>query len=141
MILHSYKSRFILSVLFPLDGFKCNFVSAPKLENRLKYNHDTLQLCRTGRGNVSHTRMTTLILYFLSYLHLMVKTTMPSTLNTNKNIFMRPYGSVGEVVTTCLVYKIWWLLCSYPPPLTPPPHTHTQKYFFLDLDSLSKFTY
>ena len=58
---------FILSGLFPLDGFICNFVSAPKLENHLEYNHDTSQLCRTGHDNGSRTRMTTLafILYEL----------------------------------------------------------------------------
>ena len=50
-------------------------------------------------------------LYFLSYLSLMVKATMPSILNTVRNIFMRLYGSVEEVVTMCLVYKIWRLLC------------------------------
>ena len=52
----------ILSELFPLDGFSCNFVSAPLLENRLEYNHDTSQLCRTVHDNVSRTSMTTLIL-------------------------------------------------------------------------------
>ena len=51
---------FILSELFPLDGFRCNFVSAPKAENHLEYNHDTSQLCRTGHDDVSRTRMTTL---------------------------------------------------------------------------------
>ena len=60
---------------------------------------------------MSHTRKTTLILYFLSDLPLMVKATMPSILNPVRNIFMRLYGSVEEVVTMCLVYKIWWLLC------------------------------
>ena len=38
---------------------------------------------------------------------------------------MRLYGSVEEVVTVCLVYKIWRILCSYPlsppPPVSPPP--------------------
>ena len=34
-----------LFLLYPLDGFRCNFVSAPELENRLEYNHDTTQLC------------------------------------------------------------------------------------------------
>ena len=29
-------------------------------EYPLEYNHDTSQLSRTGHGNVSHTRMTTL---------------------------------------------------------------------------------
>ena len=71
----------------------------------------------------------------ISCLPLMVKATMPSILNTVRNIFMRLYASVEEVVTMCLVYKIWWPLCSYPPP--PPP----KNFFFLDLDSLSKFTY
>ena len=52
---------FILSELFPLDGFRCNFMSAPKLKNRLEYNHDTSQLCRTGHDAVLRTRMTTLI--------------------------------------------------------------------------------
>ena len=31
---------FILSELFPLGGFRCNYVSAQELENRLEYNHD-----------------------------------------------------------------------------------------------------
>ena len=42
-------------------------------------------------------------LFFLSYLPLMVKATMPSILNTIGNIFMRLYDSVEEVVTVCLV--------------------------------------
>ena len=90
-----------------------------------------LQICRTGHDTVSCIRMTTLILYFLSYLPLMVKATMLSVLNTIRNIFMRLYDSVEEVVTIGLVYKIWRLLCSYPPSAK----------FFLDLDSLSIFTY
>ena len=53
---------FILSELFPLDGFRCYFMSASLLENCLEYNHDTSQLCRTGHDDVLHTRMTTLIL-------------------------------------------------------------------------------
>ena len=52
--------------------------------------------------------------YFLSYLPLMIKATMPSILNTVRDIFMRLYGSVEEVATICLVFKIWRLLCSYP---------------------------
>ena len=43
----------------------------------------------------------------------MVEAIVPSVLNTIRNIFMRLYGSVEEVVTMCLVYKIWRLLCSY----------------------------
>ena len=55
---------------------------------------------------------------------MMVKATMPFILNTVRKIFMRLYGSVEEVVTICLVYKIWQLLCSYSPP---PTHTHKKK--------------
>ena len=51
---------FIISELSSLDGFRCNFVSAPLLKNRLEYNHDTSQLCRTGHDNLSRTGMTTL---------------------------------------------------------------------------------
>ena len=39
----------------------------------------------------------------------MVKATMPYILNPHRNIFMRLYGFVEEVVTMCLVYKIWGL--------------------------------
>ena len=68
----------------------------------------------------------------------MVKATMPSTLNTVMNITMRLYGSVEDVVTMCLVYKIRRLLCSYSPP--PPPEKKKKKKI-LDFDSESKFTY
>ena len=46
-------------ILFPLDDFRCNFVSTPELEYPLLYHHDTSQLWRTSLDNVSHTRMTT----------------------------------------------------------------------------------
>ena len=72
---------FILSELFPLVGFRCNFVSAPELECPLEYNHDTSQLRRTGHGDVSRIRMKPSFKYFLSYLPLMDKATMPSSLN------------------------------------------------------------
>ena len=39
-----------------------------------------------------------LFVYFLSYLPLMVKATIPSSLNTIRNNFMRLYGSVEEVI-------------------------------------------
>ena len=51
---------FIFSELFPLDGFRCNFVSAQLLENHLEYNHETSQLFRTSHDDVSGTRMTTI---------------------------------------------------------------------------------
>ena len=115
---------FILSELMVSDAISCPLHN---LKNRLEYNHDTSQLCRTGHDNVSHTRMTTLIIYFLSYLTLMLKATMPFIWNTVRNIFMRLYGSVEEVVTMCLVYTIWRLLCSYPPPPPPPPQKKKKK--------------
>ena len=52
---------FILSELFPLDRFRCNFLSALQLEYPLEYNHDTSQLCRTGHEDVSYTKMTALV--------------------------------------------------------------------------------
>ena len=63
---------------------------------------------------------------------MIVKATMPSNLSTVRNIFMRLYGSVEEVVTLCLVYKIWRLLCSYacPPPL-PHTHRHTKSWIWI----------
>ena len=51
---------FILSELFPLDGFRCNFVSASQLKNRLEYFDDTSYLCRTGHDDMLHTRTATL---------------------------------------------------------------------------------
>ena len=51
---------FMLSELFALDCFRCNFMSAPYLENHSVYYHDTSQLCRTGLYDVLRTRMTTL---------------------------------------------------------------------------------
>ena len=67
----------ILSELFPLDHFRCNFVSALYLEYPLEYNHDTSQLCRTGPDNVSRTRTTTSLSYFLNYFPLMVSDAIP----------------------------------------------------------------
>ena len=58
----------------------------------------------------------------------MVKATMPSILNTFRNIFMRLSGSLEEVVTMCLVCKIWRVYI-------PPPPKKKKK--ILDLDSLS----
>ena len=47
--------------------------------------------------------MTTLIFILSELFPLIVKATMPSILNTVRNNFMRPYGSVEEVVTvSCL---------------------------------------
>ena len=85
------------------------------LKNHLEYNHDTSQLCRTGHDDASHTRMTTLIFILSEFFPLMVKATMHSILNTVRKSFRRLYGTVEKVVTMCLVYKIWRLLCSYLP--------------------------
>ena len=92
---------FILSELFPLDGFRCNFTSAPYLECLwyiiiILYSYDKL-------GNVSHTRMTTLTFILPELPSLMVKATVPSSLNTIRNISMTLYGSIEEVLTVCCV--------------------------------------
>ena len=50
----------IFSELFPLDHFRCDFISALLLEYPLEYNHDTSLLCRTGHDDVWRTRMTIL---------------------------------------------------------------------------------
>ena len=63
------------------------------------YVEQVMTMCREKEWQLS-------FLYFLSYLPLIVKATMPLFLNTVKNIVMRLYGSVEEVVTMCLVYKI-----------------------------------
>ena len=74
--------------------------------------------------------------FCLSYLPLMVKATMPSILNTVRNSFTRLYGSVEEVVNMCLVYKIWCLLCSYPPLAPPPPLKNPGFGFFVKIHLL-----
>ena len=61
---------FILSELFPLDGFRCNFVSFLQLKYPLEYNYDTSQLCRTGHDDVSRTRMSYLAFILSELFHL-----------------------------------------------------------------------
>ena len=90
-------------------------------------------------------------LYFLSYLPLIVKATMSSILNTVRNIFMRLYGTVEEVLTvSCIKNMVALVFLSPPPPLPtqaphsylrPPPFKPPPPQMFLDLDSLSKFTH
>ena len=52
-------------------------------------------MCRVQERQLS-------LLYFLSYLPLMIKAAMISILKSVRNIFMRLYGSVEEVVTLCI---------------------------------------
>ena len=61
---------FLLSELFPLDGFKCNCMSASSVECPFVYYHNTLQLRPTGLVDWLRTRMTilTFILFKLSSL-------------------------------------------------------------------------
>ena len=94
----------ILSESFPLDGFRCNFVSAPQLESPLEYFDDISQLCRTGHDNVSRTRMTTLAFIPLSYFPLMVSdaiSCLPYNLKTVWNIIMILHSYVEKVMTMC----------------------------------------
>ena len=60
-------------------------------------------------------------LYFLSYLPLIVKATMPSILNTVRNIFMRLYGTVEEVLTVSCIKKYGGSCVSISPPTPSPP--------------------
>ena len=92
---------FILSELFLLYGFRCNFVLALQLEYPLRYNHDTSQLCRTGHDNVSHTRMTTLAFILSELLPLMVSHAISCPLHNLKtvwNIIMTLHSYVEQVV-------------------------------------------
>ena len=45
-VLHTRKTTLavILSGLYPLDGFRCSFVSAPELEYPLVYHQDALYI-------------------------------------------------------------------------------------------------
>ena len=99
---------FILSELSPLDGFRCNFVSAPYLENRLEYNHDTSELCRTGLDDVSSTRMTTLAFILSCYFPLMVSEVILCPLHNLKtvwNILTILYSNVEQVMTMCRIQE------------------------------------
>ena len=87
---------------------------------------------------MSRTKMTILIFIFSELSSLDCE----SYNATVRNIFVRLYSSVEEVVPMCLVYKIWRLLCTYSPPPPPPPQPKNKTInFFLDLNSLSQFTY
>ena len=109
---------------FPLtvsDAISCPLHNLKTVWNIImilhSYVEQVMTMCRIQEWQLS-------FLYFLSYLPLIVKATMPSILNTGRNIFMRLYGFVEAVVTMYRVYKIWRLLCSYPPSPdhpSPPP--------------------
>ena len=82
------------------------------IKNRLEYSRNISQLCTAGQNDVSHTRMTTLILILSELSSLIVKATMPSILNIVRNIFMRPYGSVEAISLTQKNFGFWiWILC------------------------------
>ena len=57
------------------------------------YDKQVLTICSIQERQLSP-------IYFLVFLHLMVKATMHSV-NIVRNIFRRLYGSVEEVMTTC----------------------------------------
>ena len=75
---------------------------------RYSYVKQDLAMCRVQEQQLS--------LYFLSYLPLMVKATMHSILNIVRNISMRLYGSVEEVVTKCHDKKYGGSRVHTPPP-------------------------
>ena len=136
---------FILSELFPLYCFRCNFVPAPYL---LVYYHDTVQICWTGLDNVLHTRMTTLAFILSEFFPLMVSDAISCSLcylNTLWYIIVTlselfpldclickalyfgyfqdyfheniPFCRRGHDNVSCIT--IWWPSCSYLP--YPPP--------------------
>ena len=107
LLLSYFQSYFSWTVL---DAISCRHHNLNALWYIIiilnSYDKQVLTVCHVEEWQLS-------FLYFLSYLPLMVKATVPSILNTVRNIFMRLYnGSVEKVVTMCLVCKIWWLLCS-----------------------------
>ena len=77
----------ILPQLFPLDHFRCNFVSALQLEYPLEYNHDTSQLCRTDHDHVSHTRITSLAFILSELYPLMVSDAVSCPLHNLKTVW------------------------------------------------------
>ena len=85
MILQSYVEQVMTmcrnsdfyAELFPLDSFRCNFVSAVYLEYPLEYNHDTskyveqvMAMCGLEEWHIS-------LLYVLCYFPLMVSNAIP----------------------------------------------------------------
>ena len=77
------------AILCPLHNFKTMWNSIIILHC---YVEQVIIICRALKRHL-------LFLYFLSYLPLMVKATMQSIMKTIRNIFMRLYGFVEEVVT------------------------------------------
>ena len=80
----------ILCALLNLNALWCIIIIL------YSYNKQVLTTCGVQERQLSP-------LYFLSYLHLMVKATMSFISNTVRNTFMRLYGSVEEVMTMCRV--------------------------------------
>ena len=107
--LSSFLSYFPLMVS---DAISCLFHNLKTVWNIIMILHSYVEQIMTMFGVQEWQRS---FLCFLNYLPLMVKATMPSIFNTLRNIVMRLYGSVEEVVTMCHVYKV----CPPPPP--PPP--------------------
>ena len=103
---------FIISELFPLDGFRCNFVSALLLKYPLVYYNDTLQIRRTGPDDVvTHTGITALACILSELYSLDCLSCNALYFEYRQDYFL--YGSVLEVVTMCRVNKIWRLSFSY----------------------------
>ena len=87
---------FILCKLFPIDCFRCNFVSAPKLEYPLGNYHDTSNLRRTGLVDVLHIRMTTLTFILPAFYPLDAISCPLCTLNTFWYFIMTLYCYVNR---------------------------------------------
>ena len=79
-----------------------------KLEYRLVYFDDNLQLCRTGHDNVSHTRMTTLTFILSELFPLIVSDAISCPLHKLKTlwyIIMIRNSSVEEVLAMCQIQE------------------------------------
>ena len=140
---------FILSELFPLDLFQMQFGASLCNSNTLWYIMMTLyNFCRTGHDDVSHTGIKSLAC-ILSELFPLV------CLSCNALYFEYYQDYFHETIWFCrrgrdsvLCIQNMVALMFIPPvtnplplpPPPPPPPTH-QKKKFLDLNSLSKFTY
>ena len=96
---------FIHSELFPLDCFRCNFVSALQLE----YYRDASHLCRTSLDNVSRIRNTTLAFILPELVTRISPSDAISGLLCNLNILwyiiMTLYNSVEQVMTMCRIQE------------------------------------
>ena len=91
-----------------LNSYVEQVITMNTLEYLLVYNHDTIQLYRTGNDNVVHTRMTTLAfilseLFPLDYFNTI--SCPPHNLKTFLYIIMLLHSYVEQVLMMCRVQE------------------------------------